>query len=263
MIHCSQLFLLLVGVPLVLCKNPGIPGLVFDDFDQLYTHPLADGDQPLKNVEPDKDFKEFKAKQPLEDSANKTTHIAKFINDIDMKIIVFIQKKTAEIYQYKEEAGREIQKISTTFRREGCLKEVKTRYKSVMEQKVKDGSTSCKKDLEGKLAHYDQEFEGLVATCLALQPLKVKQKFMRIYAEIYINLEKISACATDKNANEAYTCVNKMIDEIKSKLAKVEKLIEIFKGKVDKYKRLAPKCCSLLKHYLTHPEKNSYCLNNN
>uniref|UniRef100_D1FQ09 Hypothetical secreted protein n=1 Tax=Simulium nigrimanum TaxID=683695 RepID=D1FQ09_SIMNI len=259
MINCGRFVLFLVGVSLANSKNPGLPGLVFDDFDQLYTHPLVDGDNPRMDLAPEAEYNKLKDSRILEDPVNRTLEIAKYINDIDHRTIVIIQARTADIYRYEEAAGKEIQKISTAFRREGCLGDIKKMYKSVLETKSKNGDTNCKLRLDGKVEHYDLEFEGLVQTCLALQPLKVNQKFMRIYAEIYIALEKTYACSTKKTLNEVYDCIHKMAVDIKWKLDKTEKLTAQFKAKVDKYKRLAPKCCSFLKYYLTHHDKDSYC----
>jgi hypothetical protein len=58
-----------------------------------------------------------------------------------------------------------------------------------------------------KLQSFDDEFEYLVATCLALPPLNIKKKFLRHYAEFYIDLEKIYGCLTETNV---YACVYKV-----------------------------------------------------
>jgi hypothetical protein len=58
-----------------------------------------------------------------------------------------------------------------------------------------------------KLNNFDPAFEALIASCLEIQPLNIKQKFMRIYAEIYIALEKISECMTQ---NSVYGCAVKV-----------------------------------------------------
>jgi hypothetical protein len=58
------------------------------------------------------------------------------------------------------------------------------------------------------LNNFDAEFEAMVATCLELPPLNVKQKFLRHYAEIYIALEKVSDCSRKP---DIYSCAEKVM----------------------------------------------------
>jgi hypothetical protein len=144
-------------------KNPGLPGLVFDDFDQLYTqildkdllqqHTLEESVDLEEPEESEYDFKFPDAEKELEgkksdlhNPENKTTALIEYINDIDYKTIVAIQKQTDKIYQYEEDAKTEIQKYSNAFRRDkGCMSKIKTDYRNVMMDKIGNGgiNTNC------------------------------------------------------------------------------------------------------------------------
>jgi hypothetical protein len=145
---------------------------VFDDFDQLYTQILytdllaiegsEDTDAGVAEEVEDSDISKYdfefpKAEEELNKLANDlknpdngTTVLIQYIYEIDYKIIVAIQKKTADVFDHEAEVKNEIQKISNTFRRDpGCMKKIKEDYKKVMEEKINKGPTSCKPRLEG------------------------------------------------------------------------------------------------------------------
>jgi hypothetical protein len=118
--------------------------LVFDDFDQLYTQiiytELIEQDESEESEEASKyDFKipdtngYTKIAPSTIPENNQTIELVDYITDIDYRTIVAIQKLTADVYAYEEEAKSDIQKISNTFRRDGCLKEIKEDYKKAME----------------------------------------------------------------------------------------------------------------------------------
>jgi hypothetical protein len=121
-----------------------VPGLVFDDFDQLYTQIL-----PTENLEDESNVKDYLKLKPLEEIktqqnvANRTNLITDYINTIDRISIVAIQNRTADLNNYEEDTKWYIQRISNVFRRDGCLREIRTTFKSLLEKKVKTKDTNC------------------------------------------------------------------------------------------------------------------------
>jgi hypothetical protein len=173
----------------VCCKNPGLPGLVFDDFDQLYTQNIyadllaqmtADESEQLEGSEDLEETVELESEDSevqvvseiSEDSEdifklpdaktkidelqsklqfeNKTEVFIQYIYEVDYQTIVAIQKLTAEAYALEEETKNHIKKHSNEFRRdENCMKHIKGEYKTVMQNKIKSNNTECPKTLEG------------------------------------------------------------------------------------------------------------------
>jgi hypothetical protein len=128
----------------VYSNSPGVPGLVFDDFDQLYTQILSTENlgvgTKVKNNLKLKPLEEIKTQQNVE---NRTNLIIDFISTIDRTAILAIQNQTAELYDYEEDTKWYIQRVSNVFRREGCLREIRTTFKSLLEKKVKTKDTNC------------------------------------------------------------------------------------------------------------------------
>jgi hypothetical protein len=212
--------------------NFGASGLVFDDFDQLYTEILfTDLLEQVKGYEfkfPDAENELKNMARGLTNPDKRTRALLDYINLIDNQTIITVQKLTADVFNHEDEARSHLQKISHVFRRNGCMKEIRDGYKMAMKVRVDSKKTKCPDRLKGvefllqliekqfpnlifffqKLNNFDAAFEALVATCLELPPLNMKQKFLRHYAEIYIALEKVSDCS--RKTSNIYNCAEKV-----------------------------------------------------
>jgi hypothetical protein len=153
--NVSNLYLITFQVS---SKNPGLPGLVFDDFDQLYTQildtdlsiqeELEDAEQSEGEEETGETSEDYSKlpnaenifeKKKTESEEDETSVLIQSIYEIDYRTILAIQKLTAIVYTYEEEARNEIQKYSNAFRRDQkCMKKIKDTYKQVMETKIKN-----------------------------------------------------------------------------------------------------------------------------
>jgi hypothetical protein len=144
-------------------KHPGSPGLVFDEFDQLYTNiiftELLDQDEEyeFKFPYPKKELE--KIQSDLADPDNQTFALIEYINDIDYRTIVTIQKLTADLIGHENEARKQIQKYSHVFRREGCMKEVKDGYRAALTKKATEFSSSACPDRVQQV-QFNQLFYG-------------------------------------------------------------------------------------------------------